>query len=93
MLAQHRRNGEWFSVAPDDAVGAISAAAFRRGQQLLSVTPGRAEQIRQIAAQLPNKKPSTVFSRVAVGLLQLVAGFIIAGAVLAFIAIRFGRML
>jgi Meiotically up-regulated gene 113 len=93
MLAEHRRNGEWFEIQPDAAVGAISAAAYRRGRQLLSVTPERAEQIRQIGLQLATTKnqPSTALGRVAVGVLQLLAAFILAAAFFAFFAIRFAR--
>lgn len=35
MLDKYRRNGEWFAVAPDAAVGTIHAAAYRRGQPVL----------------------------------------------------------
>jgi T5orf172 domain len=94
MLAQYRRNGEWFEVAPDAAVGAIHAAAFRRNLPVLDLDLDKAEQIRQIGYQLAtNKPPSSALGRVAVGVLQLLAGFALAGALLVFVLIRFGRMI
>jgi hypothetical protein len=93
MLDKYRRGGEWFAISPDAAVGAVHAAAYRLGQPVLDLDAGKAEQIRQIVAQQPSKKPSTVLSRVAEGVLQLLVAFILAGAILAFIAIRFGRIL
>jgi hypothetical protein len=91
ILAQHRRNGEWFAVEPDAAVGAIHAAAFRLGQPVLDLDPDRAEQIVRIAAQQPTAK-STAIGRVAEGMLQLLVAFIIAGAVMVFVLFRFGRL-
>ena len=95
LLRKYRRNGEWFDTSPDIAVGAVSAAAYRRGQQLLTVSPERAKEIRQIGARLAttNKPMSTALGRVAVAVLQLLLGFVLAIAFLAFFAIRFGRML
>lgn len=46
MLDPYRRNGEWFEVPPDMAVGAVCAAAHRRGRKILEVTPELAERIR-----------------------------------------------
>jgi predicted GIY-YIG superfamily endonuclease len=71
MLDQYRRNGEWFAVAPDAAVGAIHSVAYRRGQPVLDLTADQAERIRQIAC-MPQSKSTTALGRVAVGLLQMV---------------------
>lgn len=57
MLANYRQNGEWFEVAPDAAVGAINAAAQRRGMNILGCTPEFAEQIRQSAGKNEVKVP------------------------------------
>jgi hypothetical protein len=92
MLDKYRRNGEWFAVSADCAVGAIHSAAYRRGQPCLDLTVEQAEQIRLIACQQSNKPSTTTFSRVAEGLFQLLAAFIIAGAVLVFLMFRFGRL-
>jgi Meiotically up-regulated gene 113 len=92
MLAKYRKPGsEWFAVAPDAAVGAVHAAAFRLGQPVLDLDAMQAEQIVQIAAQQPPAK-STVIGRVATGLLQLLAAFIVAGAVMVFVLFRLGRL-
>jgi hypothetical protein len=56
MLAPYRRNDEWFAIAPDAAVGAINAAAQRRGHPILGVTPDQAELIRkELTSQSSNK--------------------------------------
>lgn len=75
MLASYRRNGEWFEVTPDAAVGAISAAAQRRGMNILGCTPELAERIRQVGAQ-QEAKPSRALRwmiRIAIALLVLFA--------------------
>jgi uncharacterized membrane protein YdbT with pleckstrin-like domain len=59
---------------------------------VLDLTADQAEQIRQIAAELPTKKSSTVFSRVAEGVLQLLVAFALAAVILAFVLFRLGRM-
>jgi hypothetical protein len=51
MLDKYRRNGEWFEVSPDAAVGAIHSVAYRRGQPVLDLDANQAEQIVQIARQ------------------------------------------
>ena len=61
MLASYRSRGEWFNIPPDAAVGAIAAAAQRRGHPMLGLTPEQAEQIRltalSMAASGPGLKP------------------------------------
>jgi hypothetical protein len=49
-LSKHRCNGEWFDVAPEMAVAAISGAAFNLSQPLQPVTQEMVGQILQIAA-------------------------------------------
>jgi len=93
MLDKYRRGGEWFAISPDAAVGAIHAAAYRLAQPVLDLDAAKAEQIRQIAAQLPNKKPSTVMSRVGEGILQLLFGAVLAVAILIFLAFSIGRII
>ena len=95
MLDKYRRGGEWFGVGADAAVGAIHSAAFRYGQPVLDLTPEQAQQIRLVGAQLAataNKPPSTALSRVAVGILQLVVGFVLAVALIIFVFVRIGRI-
>jgi hypothetical protein len=46
MLAKYRKNGEWFAIEPDAAVGAIHTVAYRRGQPVLDLTADQAERIR-----------------------------------------------
>jgi hypothetical protein len=92
MLDQYRRNGEWFAVAPDAAVGAIHSVAYRRGQPVLDLTADQAERIRQIAC-VPQSKSTTALGRVAVGLLQMVVAAVITIAVMAFVMFRVGRIL
>lgn len=50
MLNKYQCNGEWFDITPDAAVGAVSAAAQRRGINILGCTPELVEQIRQVIA-------------------------------------------
>ncbi len=50
MLAKYRRNGEWFQVSHDAAVGAVCAAAARRNRPILGLTLEQAERIRMVAA-------------------------------------------
>lgn len=49
MLAQYRRNGEWFEVSHDAAVGAICSAAARRNKNVLGLTLEQADQIVSVA--------------------------------------------
>jgi hypothetical protein len=93
MLAQYLRGGEWFAVAPDAAVGAVHAAAFRLGQPVLDLDATQAERIRQIAVQQPTRKPPTVWSRIGEGVLQLLVGAALAVAVLVFLAFSIGRII
>jgi T5orf172 domain len=94
MLAKYRKPGsEWFAVSPDAAVGAVHAAAFRLGQPVLDLDAMQAEQIVAVAAQLPNKKPSTVWSRVGEGILELLFCAALAIAVLVFFAFSIGRII
>jgi T5orf172 domain len=76
MLAQYRRNGEWFEVSPDAAVGAIHAAAFKRGQPVLDLDATQAERIRQIAVQQPTKSPWT-FGRIIWTMVKVILGAIL----------------
>jgi hypothetical protein len=92
MLNQYRRNGEWFAVEPDAAVGAIHSVAYRRGQPVLDLTADQAERIRQIAC-MPQGKSTTALGRVAVGLLQMVVAAVITIAVMGFVMLRIGRIL
>jgi hypothetical protein len=60
---------------------------------VLDLDAAKAEQIRQIAAQLPNKKPSTVWSRIGEGVLQLLFGAVLAVAILIFLAFSIERII
>jgi hypothetical protein len=57
MLATYRSRGEWFNVTADAAVGAIAAAAQRRGHPMLGLTPEQAEQIRLTALAMAASGP------------------------------------
>jgi hypothetical protein len=92
MLDKYRRNGEWFEVSPDAAVGAIHSVAYRRGQPVLDLTADQAERIRQIAC-MPRSKSTTALGRVAVGLPQMVIAVVITIAVMGFVMLRIGRIL
>lgn len=81
MLNRYRNNGEWFSVSPDAAVGAICAAAHRLGQAMLEVTPERAEQIRIIALAEAARQPKHYpFFKTRVALM-VVSAVILAGLI------------
>jgi hypothetical protein len=94
LLDKYRQNGEWFAVAPDAAVGAIHAAAFRRGQPVLDLDAQQAEKIRQVGYQLQQNenKPTSAFTRAGIAILQLVAGMILAALLIGFVFIRFARI-
>jgi hypothetical protein len=56
LLERHRTNGEWFDVAPEMAVAALSAAAHNMRRPLLQVSLENADQILRVVAsggQLP----------------------------------------
>ena len=93
MLHRYRRNGEWFAVTPEVAVGAIHTVAFRHGVPVLDLDPQQAEQIRFVGAQLATtaNKPSSALARVGIAVLQLVVGFVLAIAFAIFIFVRLGR--
>jgi hypothetical protein len=50
LLERHCVNGEWFDVAPEMAVAALSAAAHNLGRPLLQVSLDNADQILQVCA-------------------------------------------
>jgi Meiotically up-regulated gene 113 len=50
LLEQHRCHGEWFDVAPEMAVAAISGTAHKLGYPLLPVTTETADEILRIAS-------------------------------------------
>jgi hypothetical protein len=93
MLDKYRRQGEWFQIEADAAVGAVHAAAFRLGQPVLDLDAAQAEQIRLVACQQQAKPSSTVLGRVAVGVLQLVVGLVVAVGLIIFLFVRLGRIL
>ena len=88
-LKRHRINGEWFDVAPENAVAALNGAAFKLGQPLLQVTLDNADQILRITGygQLPPADDGYLFGgmpgifkwplRIIVG---LICGVILLGA-------------
>jgi hypothetical protein len=59
---------------------------------VLDLDATRAEPIRQIIAQQTNKRPSTVWSRIGEGILQLLFGAALAVAMLVFFAMSIGRI-
>jgi hypothetical protein len=92
MLAQYRRNGEWFEISPDAAVGAVNAAAYRLGQSVLGMTPERAEEIVQIARGQTTIKPTSALARAGIAILQLIAGMILSALLIGWVLIRFVRV-
>ena len=95
LLDKYRRHGEWFEVAPDAAVGAVHAVAFKRGVPVLDLDPQQAEQIRLVGARLAitANKPSTALGRAGAAILQLIVGMVVAIGLLAFLAVRLGRII
>lgn len=81
MLANYRQNGEWFEVAPDAAVGAISAAAQRRGVNILGCTPELAERIRQVGSSPSKPRKSLWISIAAIAVWIFVAIIIVWGII------------
>jgi predicted GIY-YIG superfamily endonuclease len=92
MLAQYRRQGEWFEVSSDAAVGAISAAAHQLGQPVVGFeSPERAELARQLALQPP--RTSTAIGRAAGAVFQLLISIVVVAALAAFLFVRLGRLI
>jgi hypothetical protein len=89
LLKRQRVNGEWFDVAPENAVAALNGAALKLGQPLLQVTLDNADQILRITGygQLPPADDGYLFGgmpgifkwplRIIVG---LICGVILLGA-------------
>jgi hypothetical protein len=63
LLDRHRLNGEWFDVAPEMAVAALSAAAHKLNRPLLQVSLDNADQILRITGygQLPSADDGWLF--------------------------------
>jgi hypothetical protein len=64
LLERYRINGEWYDVAPEMAVAALSAAAHNMGRPLLQVSLDNADQILKVVAsggQLPTADDGWLF--------------------------------
>jgi hypothetical protein len=89
-LEEYRRHGEWFEVAPEVAIGAISVAAQRRDQNVLAVTPDMARQI--VARIASGTAPKRSLAMTFLGIVaQVLFGMVAAAALIIFVMVRFGR--
>jgi hypothetical protein len=85
LLNQYRKAGEWFRCSPDLAVAAIHSVAYKRSQPVLDLSVDQAAQIVRVANQ-PQRKPTSLFDRIVVGLVKFGLAVIVVGWIFVLLA-------